>query len=154
MQTKDQQKDFLDLLRNGYVVSANYLIALFNIRNVDKFVQGIRDRTELDIYEGKTFSFEADADETVYYMTSDIKPECPGLDNMEEAIQYAELLVTPHERIEYQKGYYIMWDCPNRIGDNLCGQFHKVDLANEELHNIQYVRCIKCGKKYLIHPEG
>ena len=147
MQIKDAQKDFLDLMRNGYVVSNNYIMSLFKVRKVKKFVQDIRDRTELDIHEGKWFSFEDDADETVYYMTSDISPECPGLDNMQAPVVPIESVVTI-QPVESQNGYYIMWDCPAED----CGQFHKVDLGDEQLVSLRNVRCIKCGKQYQIRP--
>lgn len=173
MQTKDMQKDFLDLLRNNYVVSANHITALFKVRNVEKFVQGVRDRTELDIYEGRGFSFEGDADETVYYMVSDIKPECPGLDGMTKLLDYkisdeilpSEATFEDIKDVEFHWGYYLMWVCPHTLYLNgksdtvfketeMCGQFHKVDLGDETLTTPRAVRCIKCGKEYRVNPKG
>jgi hypothetical protein len=148
MQTKDAQSDFLALLHANYVVSAAYITRLFAIRNPAKFVQGVRDRTELDIYEGKIFSYEANADEIVYFMISDIKPECPGLGNMAEPVLPIESVIGKPEIVEYQDGYYVMWDCP------ACSQFHKVDLGDEELVGPIFVRCIKCGITYQVtHKE-
>ena len=144
---QDKQKDFLDLMRSKYVVSNNYIMSLFKIRKVAKFVQDIRDRTGLDIYEGKQFSYEDDADETVYFMISDINPACPGLDNMEDPLGLNETHVAISEA-EYQNGYYLMWDCPAED----CGQFHKVDLGDEQLVSPRNVRCIKCGKQYQVRP--
>jgi len=165
MQTKDAQSDFLALLKASYVVSANYITTLFGIRNPAKFVEGVRDRTQLDIYEGKRFSLTQDSDETVYFMISNIDPACPGLDDMSEPMVLPTgAIVKDPVMIEYQDGYYIMWDCPHltRRSDDgetyteqICGQFHKVDLGDDELFGPIFVRCIKCGTTYQVaHKEG
>jgi hypothetical protein len=158
---QDQQAALIDMLREGYVLTVEQVIGLFRVRHVHKYIKQVRDRTGLDIYQGKITI--AGGEEDCFYMISDIRPECPGLDHMEEAepvVDSLETIIT--NTVETQKGYYLMWICSNlvkRTGDpqepdevDVCGQFHKVDLGDEQFTESRSVCCIKCGKRYLVKP--
>lgn len=153
---QDQQAAFIDMMREGFVLSAEDITAIFTVLNPAKYVQLVRDRTGLDIHQGKRLM---DGVTTrlldVYYMTQDIDPSCPGLDEMEEPVIPIDSIIKDPEIIEYQNGYYLMWVCPNTFGSGDCGQFHKTDLGDEELQGPIFVRCIKCGTTYqILHKEN
>jgi hypothetical protein len=148
---QDQQAAFIDMLREGYVLTTEQIVGIFRVRNAYKYVQQVIKRTGLEIYQGKMM--RDDGAEDVFYMTSDISPSEPGLDHMEEAevvVDSIETIVT--NTVESQKGYYLMWSCPATFGSGLCEQFHKVDLGDEQFTEPRSVRCIKCGKQYLVKP--
>jgi len=159
MINQDQQAAFLKMLQEGYVLTYAEIEIQFQVKNAKVFVEQVRDRTGLDIYEGRVNSYKEEF--PVYYMISDISPEAPGLDHMEDPLGFNETHVAISE-VEYPKGYYIMWVCPNEIRlpgaegvkgfYSTCGQFHKVDLGDEQLISPRNVRCIKCGKQYQVRP--
>lgn len=155
---QDQQAAFIDLLQEGYVLTAEDITAVLLVRNPAKFVKQVIDRTGLDIYQGKIMIGEIVR--AVYFMISDITPESPGLDGMSEVVEIS----TPedHKIIEYQRGHYLMWICPysescgsddeGTTYSKECGQFHKVDLGDEPLTRPRTVRCIRCGSQYQVKP--
>ncbi len=148
---QDQQAAFIDMLREGYVLTIEQIVGLFRVRNAYKYVEQVIGRTNLDIYRGKITI--AGGEEDCFYMISDISPSEPGLDHMEEAgaiVDSLETIVT--NIVESQKGYYVMWTCPGEFGSGYCEQFHKVDLGDEQFTEPRSVGCIKCGKQYLVKP--
>ena len=60
--------------------------------------------------------------------------------------------------VEHTNGQYIMWVCPEILSDGhheeMCGNFHKVDLGDEKLVRPTAVKCTKCGKEYQIKPHA
>lgn len=157
---QDQQAAFIGMLQEGYVLTAEDVIGKFRVRNAGKYVTQVMKRTGLDIYHGK-ITVNGGV-KTVYYMTSDIKPECPGFNEMSSLVEY-QIDEEVHAYVEYQKGYYLMWTCyhvpdlyegqtePN--DDSYCGQYHKVDLGDEPLTETRTVQCIKCGNQYQVQPK-
>lgn len=162
MHNQDQQAALIDMLREGFVLTTEEIVGIFLVRDADKYIKQVMERTQLDIYQGKIMIKGHIKD--VYYMISDIKPECPGLDNMTEAFFDSVEDAAELKTVEYHKGYYLMWICPNSMNlgpdDNggphyeECGQFHKVDLGDVSLTEIRTVRCIKCGNRYQIKPQA
>jgi len=152
------QKAFIDMLREGYVLTEEEIKATFGPRNANRWVEKIKERTRLDIMKGKLCG-----EEVVYYMVSEIKPECPGFNEMSSLVEY-QIDEEVHAYVEYQKGYYLMWTCPAMLYGNHgtdcmtgesgeeCGQYHKVDLGDEPLTEERVAQCIKCGKQYTIAP--
>ena len=164
MHNQDQQAALIDMLREGFVLTAEEIVGIFQVRDADKYIKQVMERTQLDIYQGKIMIKGHIKD--VYYMTSDISPECPGLDNMTEAFFDSVEDAAELKTVEYHKGYYLMWICPgvlsrvkgsehiiDDISYDVCGQFHKVDLGDVSLTEIRTVRCIKCGNRYQIKPQ-
>lgn len=153
------QLAFVNRLREGYVISTDEIKEYYNTEYPNRFANSVRIRTGLDIVKAKAFDpLNKGHEITVYFLASDVHPEVAGLDfmqNLEEAILGQDAL----ESIEYQDGYYLMWVCRNYVhlsGDDveLCGQFHKVDLAEEPLLSPRTVRCVQCGKQYQVKPKG
>ncbi len=148
------QLAFVNRLRDGYVISTDEIKEYYKTAYPNRFANSVRIRTGLDIVKGKFL--ENGVDRTVYFLSSDIHPEVAGLEFMQNIED--SLFTDIEEMIEYQDGHYLMWVCRNYVhlsGDDLelCGQFHKVDLAEEPLLSPRTVRCVQCGKHYQVKPK-
>lgn len=154
---KDNQKDFALDLMSGLMLTDDEIKERYNVRFADRFINKVRDRTGLDIREGKTLDRE-----TYYFLVSTIDPQAPGLDDMSVPIEH-DMLTEFNEIVDFQRGYYVTWVCPtpltteqtdkDSVGHLYCGQFHKTDLGDEPLTRPKSVECIKCGRRYQIKPE-
>jgi hypothetical protein len=146
----EKQRAFIDMLREGNVLTDSEIRCVFSVKDAHKFVVDIQERTGLDIREGKQ------SINTCYFIASNIRFETAGLDEMSEATE--DILTETEEFVEHQNGHYIMWVCPTETGNiedgyEYCGQFHKVDLGDEELSSPKTVQCVQCGRRYQVKPR-
>lgn len=159
----ERQLAFVSMLRDGYVLTGADICDMFGIRNVDSFVSRVITRTHLDIRRGRMKIDEfprtyGGTVKDVFYITGETHPETAGLQELQQAT--SELNAFFYEPVEWQEGHYLMWICPapliddDEIIDDYCGQFHKVDLGDEELTEVRTVHCVKCGNKFSVQPKG
>jgi hypothetical protein len=150
----EQQATFVGMLTEGYALTASNIRGLFGVAFPQKFVDVIAERTGLCIRRGKLLSDELEV-ELAYFLSEEVQLNGAGLENIELP---AEVMPETLDIVEHTNGHYIMWVCPEILSDGhheeLCSQFHKVDLGDEELVRPTAVKCTKCGKENQIKPHA
>lgn len=146
----EKQAAFVQMLREGYILSGEEIRVIFGIVNEEAFIEDVKTRTGLDIREGKSNIHK------MYFIADYLPLETAGLEEMEICVDDGQ--EESLDEVEYQDGHYIMWVCPNYLptkdGAEYCSKFHKVDLGDETLTRPRTVRCTQCGKQYRIRPKS
>jgi len=150
------QEAFVNRLREGFVLTLDNIKKSYETNYPNRFVDSVRSRTGLDIRKGKLSIYSYSCPIEVVFLASDIRPEVAGLEFVQNAVEGATSEELPE--VEYVDGHYLMWSCPNYLATtdgnyDYCGQFHKVDLGDEELDRPRTVHCVKCGKSYTVKPR-
>jgi hypothetical protein len=156
----EKQRAFITMLREGFVLSYDDVWNLYHEK--PEFVRQVIANTGLDIRDGMMLVTPGD-EPGCFFLASDVPQASAGLDTV-----FGSGEVTPDkaflDTVEYNDGHYIMWVCPTINGvvpgketeyaATFCGQFHKVDLGDEELTSPRTVRCSQCGTEYIIKPNA